>query len=178
MDDFFRALTVDPEPHEQGDWSCDSNHFRNAVPARTNPPPRSLRTSHGEEARSTGSPDRPEGRSSALRKTGDEQVSIGIGLRGAAVAALVAAGSLGMGGTAYAASAGDSSGLPQQRASAGAAQEKRTVEYRGVQGRNFCLLSRCTVAGTDREDASDSDSPVFRGIQGINLCVLAVCRVG
>lgn len=105
-------------------------------------------------------------------------MSIGIGLRGVAVTALVAAGTLGMGGTAYAASAGDGSGLPQQRVSAGAVQAERSVEYRGVQGKNFCLLSRCTVAGTDRQNAPDSGSPVFRGIQGINLCVLAVCRVG
>lgn len=106
-------------------------------------------------------------------------MSLGIGLRGAAVTALVTAGALGMGGTAYAASADGTNGLPQRRTAAAATPEEGTADYRGVQGNNLCLLSQCTVGGgPDRQHAPAPGSPVFRGVQGFNLCLLAVCRVG
>ncbi|MFJ4880733.1 hypothetical protein ACIP93_36745 [Streptomyces sp. NPDC088745] len=44
--------------------------------------------------------------------------------------------------------------------------------YRGVQGGNLCLLSRCSVGGPAAGgDAGPSNT------QGFNLCLLAVCGV-
>ncbi|MGW8327480.1 hypothetical protein ACWGNF_24595 [Streptomyces sp. NPDC055808] len=44
--------------------------------------------------------------------------------------------------------------------------------YRGVQGGNLCLLSRCSVGGS----ATGSNSGPSN-TQGFNLCLLAVCGV-
>lgn len=44
--------------------------------------------------------------------------------------------------------------------------------YRGVQGGNLCLLSRCSVGGP-----SSGDNAGPSNTQGFNLCLLAVCGV-
>ncbi|MGW5860730.1 hypothetical protein ACWFRJ_00970 [Streptomyces sp. NPDC055239] len=44
--------------------------------------------------------------------------------------------------------------------------------YRGIQGGNLCLLSRCSVGG---HDSGDNAGP--SNTQGFNLCLLAVCGV-
>lgn len=44
--------------------------------------------------------------------------------------------------------------------------------YRGIQGANFCLLSRCTVG-----DSSGGDSTGPSNTQGVNFCLLALCTV-
>ncbi|WP_093802152.1 hypothetical protein [Streptomyces sp. Wb2n-11] len=47
-----------------------------------------------------------------------------------------------------------------------------TYAYRGVQGGNLCLLSRCSVGGpASGGNAGPSNT------QGFNLCLLAVCGV-
>ncbi|MGW0937729.1 hypothetical protein [Streptomyces sp. NPDC002666] len=43
--------------------------------------------------------------------------------------------------------------------------------YRGVQGGNLCLLSRCSVG----DSAGGSSGP--SNTQGFNLCLLALCTV-
>uniref|UniRef100_A0AAU3GYN7 Uncharacterized protein n=1 Tax=Streptomyces sp. NBC_01401 TaxID=2903854 RepID=A0AAU3GYN7_9ACTN len=59
-----------------------------------------------------------------------------------------------------------SDGQPRQASSG------TTYAYRGVQGGNLCLLSRCSVGGpASRDDAGPSNT------QGFNLCLLAVCDV-
>ncbi|MGW8889264.1 hypothetical protein [Streptomyces sp. NPDC055749] len=44
--------------------------------------------------------------------------------------------------------------------------------YRGVQGGNLCLVSRCSVGG---HASGDNAGP--SNTQGFNLCLLAVCSV-
>ncbi|MFE3600662.1 hypothetical protein ACFXP3_02535 [Streptomyces sp. NPDC059096] len=44
--------------------------------------------------------------------------------------------------------------------------------YRGVQGANFCLLSRCTVG-----DSGSGGSAGPSNTQGVNFCLLALCTV-
>lgn len=50
----------------------------------------------------------------------------------------------------------------------------RTYAYRGVQGGNLCLLSRCSVGGTQ---AGDGNNTGPSNTQGFNLCLLAICDV-
>ncbi|WP_406149335.1 hypothetical protein [Streptomyces sp. NBC_01012] len=47
-----------------------------------------------------------------------------------------------------------------------------TYAYRGVQGGNLCLLSRCSVGGPAPWDNAGPSNT-----QGFNLCLLAVCDV-
>ncbi|MFF2140037.1 hypothetical protein [Streptomyces sp. NPDC058193] len=52
------------------------------------------------------------------------------------------------------------------------ASSATTYAYRGVQGGNLCLLSRCSVGGPNSGgNAGPSNT------QGFNLCLLAICGV-
>ncbi|MGW6202927.1 hypothetical protein ACWF9B_04665 [Streptomyces sp. NPDC055089] len=60
--------------------------------------------------------------------------------------------------------------IPADQPDRGAAAS--ALAYRGVQGGNLCLLSRCSVGdSTPGGDSGPSNT------QGFNLCLLALCTV-
>ncbi|MFD0023011.1 hypothetical protein [Streptomyces sp. NPDC058382] len=89
----------------------------------------------------------------------------------AAAGALVMASAAGAGAVSAAgqpAPAGHSIRADQSRGGGIAS----TGSYRGVQGGNLCLLSRCSVGeSAPGRDAGPSNT------QGFNLCLLALCTV-
>lgn len=88
-------------------------------------------------------------------------------------AALAAAGVLVITSAAGAGAAGAAGRTPPADGSIRAAQPAwATSAYRGVQGGNLCLLSRCSVGGS-AEDGNAGPS----NTQGFNLCLLALCTV-